>query len=432
MAESDATITRATAHARGPTTLLLLLAPFALLSPLLLGGRGPPTTALSTLPPTPPPYLFPTPPTTATLAESAAFRYWDGGVPRPCAGAPLGALAAAAAALPPACSAGSTGAWRAWMATALAADCQFVGAPPAARISFAPPPANASALLLFAVGAGAPAARGAPAEAPARAALRGALAAWSLSRWAAQFRGRLEVQLLVAGAEGGLPAGGVAALAAAGGAHGATLGLDPAAGVWGAWQEGVAGARHRLAAFPWVLLASDGGVGPLTWFPDVLRAAAEGSDDAPAAAFYAASPVGGCCEAGAGALAFAGGLAATRPLWREFWQKLPAAAAAPGCGSPLPLLPRGVPPPFAADAAEGWAFCIASDARAQLGGAASLAQLRATFMPFYGVAALGEEFGEDAQRALGFVKGLWFGAVVEPCKGTDGDWGPPREDDVVV
>ncbi len=367
-------------------------------------------------PPAPAPYVLPAPPASASWEEVVAFRYWDGGVPAPCV------PPAAPPALPPACAPGSSGAWRAWLASALAAQCQFVGAPPSQRRAFAAPPANASALLLFAVGAGA----GAGEEGAPRAALRAALAAWSLSRWAAQFKGRLEIQLLVVG-DGGLPAGGLAALAAAGGAHGAALGLPAAGGLWGAWQEGVMGAAHRLGAFPWVILASDGAAGPLTWFPDVLAAAGGGSDDAPPAGFYASSAEGACCAAGAQALAFSGATTG-RPPWREFWAKLPAAAAAPGCGSPLPLLPRRVPPARAGAAAERWAFCAASDAHAPLGERSSLAELRRTYVPFIPVGALGDEAADNSSLAVAYVQGLWYGAVLEPCAGAGGEWGPAEAD----
>jgi hypothetical protein len=370
------------------------------------------------------PFIFPTPPANSTWEEVVQFRYWDGGVPRPCTGAPLAALAAAAAALPAACTPGSATAWRGWLTAALSADCQYVGAPASRRVFFSAPPANATVLLLFAVGAGAPVG-----EAPARAALRAALARWSLARWHAQFRGRLEVQLLVAGEEGGLPRGALAALVASGGAHGAVVGLAAAGGPWGAWQEGVAGVTHRLGALPWVVLASDGAVGPLTWFPELLDAVGDGTDDAPPAAFYASSAAGACCGGGAQVLAFSGA-ASARPLWREFFQKLPAAAAAPGCGSPLPLLPRGVAPAHAAAAAEQWAFCVTSEVRAPLGAHSSLAELRATSVPFYPVGALGEEFGEDADAAVAYVKALWFGTVLEPCGGGGGL--PEAADDVGV
>lgn len=393
------------------TALLLVAVPFVVVSSLLLPDDGPPASFFA-LPPRSPPFSFPAPPAGATPAEAAAFRYWDSGVPAPCSGAPAALLAASASTLPPACAPGSSGAWRSWFSVALSSDCQYVGAPASRRFSLAAPPANASALLLFAVGASGAGALHAP------------LAAWSLSRWAAQFGGRVEVQLLVVGAVEP-PA------ALAGGAHGAVTGLDPTGGVWGAWQEGVTGALHRLESFPWVVLASDGAAGPLTWFPDVLAAAGGGSDDAPPAAFYTSFSEGACCAAGAQVLAFSGANAA-RPLWREFWQKLPAAAAAPGCGSPLPLLPRGVPPARAGDAAEAWAFCIASDARQALGAGATLGELRRTFVPFYSVGALAGEFGDDAEAAVAYVKSLWFGSVVEPCKGANGGWGLPRDDDVVV
>ena len=46
------------------------------------------------------------------------------------------------------------------------------------------------------------------------------------------------------------------------------------------------------------------------------------------------------------------------------------------------------------------------------------------------LSALGEEFGEDADAAVAYVKALWFGTVLEPCGGGGGL--PEAADDVGV
>jgi hypothetical protein len=44
------------------------------------------------------------------------------------------------------------------------------------------------------------------------------------------------------------------------------------------------------------------------------------------------------------------------------------------------------------------------------------------------VGALGDEAADNSSLAVAYVQGLWYGAVLEPCAGAGGEWGPAEAD----
>ena len=247
--------------------------------------------------------------------------------------------------------------------------------------------------------------------------LRRELTRWSLGRWRLQFKDTIEIAVIAREEEDLV---GLESFVQSG-----TFGVE--GGKWALWQEGVLSVSHRLDDFEWIILASDGTVGPLASIPDIFVDMRE-EDDFPLTSQYVSNSIGGCCDdTSPFSLAYHADLF-SQPGWLSFWEKMPFArmSISAGCGTSTPLLPRQnlvLPGARGADTSiVKWLQCLTSEGQIPLNTNSSLEELRRSYNPFFPLSALYRHFdlgvaGIDAALVAitNYVTNIWYPPRLTQC-----------------